>query len=91
MTALEAQSENVPKWEVVTERLLHQELKLEEKAPVSSGNDDRRRALAAASRRFPKPNPKGPKCHFCHNFGHIKKDCPKYVKMAYKEARGNSG
>ena len=77
VTALEAQSENVPKWEVVTEWLLHQELKLQEKAPASSGND-RQRALAASSKRFSKPNSKGPKCHFCHSFGHIKKDCPKY-------------
>ena len=36
VTALEAQSENVPKWELVTERLLHEELKLNEKAPITS-------------------------------------------------------
>ena len=34
VTTPEAQSENIPKWELVTERLLHQESKLKEKVTV---------------------------------------------------------
>ena len=34
VTALEAQSENIPKWELVTERLLHQESKLKENVTI---------------------------------------------------------
>ena len=37
VAALEAQSENVLKWEVVTERLLHEEQKHKEKIPADSG------------------------------------------------------
>ena len=37
VTALEAQSENVPKWELVTERLRHEEQKQKEKTPADSG------------------------------------------------------
>ncbi len=31
VTALEAQSENVPRWAVVTKRLLHEQIKMSEK------------------------------------------------------------
>ena len=47
VTALEAQSENVPKWELVTERLLHEELKLNEKAPISTDIHGRKVLLAS--------------------------------------------
>ena len=43
ITALEEQSENVPKWELVTERLLHEETKLQQK-----GLKSKSRALAAS-------------------------------------------
>jgi len=43
VTALEAQSKNVPKSELVTERLLHEELKLREKAPTHT--EDSQKAL----------------------------------------------
>lgn len=36
-TAIEAQSDAVPKWELVTERLQHEEQKHKEKATVDSG------------------------------------------------------
>ena len=47
VTALEAQSENIPKWELVTERLLHEELKLNEKAPISTDIHGRKVLLAS--------------------------------------------
>ena len=51
VTALEAQSENVPKWELVTERLLHEELKLREKAPTRTDKDGRK-APCCKSKEF---------------------------------------
>ncbi len=72
VTALEAQSESVPKWELVTERLLHEETKQREKKES--------RALAAGGGRPTKPFRKTIRCHFCNNPGHIKKDCRKYQR-----------
>ena len=43
VTALEAQSENVSRWEFITERLLHQEIKLKER--VSTLIESDRKAL----------------------------------------------
>lgn len=48
VTALETQSENVPKWSLVTERLLHQEAKLKEKE-VEDG-EVRKHSRQAASK-----------------------------------------
>ncbi len=53
VTALEAQSESVPKWELVTERLLHEESKLREKVPTRMDSDGRK-ALTASSQRNPR-------------------------------------
>lgn len=51
VTALEAQSDIVPKWELVTERLLHEELKLKEKAPARTCIDGRKALVAGQSQR----------------------------------------
>lgn len=73
VTALEAQSETVPKWELVTERLLHEEQKQKEKAPVDSG----RRVFAARQKRGdPK---KRFTCNWCKKPGHFKRDCRKFL------------
>ena len=47
VTALEAQSENVPKRAVVTERLLHEQTKMSEKTPMYSHGEEGRKALFA--------------------------------------------
>lgn len=79
VTALEAQSENVPKWELVTERLLHKELKLKEKAPTYL--EDNCKALFANQKKGFK---KQFTCHYCHKPGHFKKDCRKYLASQKK-------
>lgn len=61
VTALEASAE-VPQMEVVTERLLHEERKLKERGGYREG------AMYSRSRR-------GPRCHQCGKYGHIKKNC----------------
>jgi len=64
VTALEA-NEGVPKLEVVTERIPHQERKLKDK--------DRSTNSVLTSRRYFKGKPK--RCHYCGRLGHIKKFC----------------
>ena len=80
VTALEAQSENVPRWLLVTERLLHQESKLKDKVPTHS--EDSRKALAVNQKKNPR---KQFTCHFCHKPGHFKKDCRKYLATQQKQ------
>ena len=68
VTALEAQSENIPKWELVTERLLHQESKLKEKVtmPLEGG----RKALNAGQNKGLSGTwiiDSGATCHMCNN------------------------
>ena len=67
VTALEANPE-VPKMEVVTERLLHEERKQKERADAGGSSD---KALTV-ERQFRR---KGPQCHHCGKFGHIKRNC----------------
>ena len=66
VTALEASPE-APKLEIVTERLLHEETKQRDKE--SSTIEVRAMASKHLTSR------KGPKCHHCGRFGHIKKEC----------------
>ena len=54
VTTLEEQSENVPKWELVIERLLHEELKLREEAPTHTEED--RKALVANQKNSKRKN-----------------------------------
>ena len=68
VTALEAQSENILKWEHVIERLLHQESKIKEK--VTTLLEDGRKALIAGQNKgLRKPFT----CHYCCKPGHFKK------------------
>ena len=64
VTALEASPE-VPKMEVVTERLLHEERKLISRTGAGAGDE---KAMTAKDKC---PRKKGP-CHHCGKLGHYK-------------------
>ena len=73
VTALEANAE-VPKLEVVTERLLHEERKQRARADHGSGSGAGDEEALAAKYG------KGPRCHFCKKFGHIKRNCDEFAR-----------
>ena len=66
VTALEASPE-VPKLEIVTERLLHEETKQRDKGSSTI------EVKAMTSKQ--QTSRKGPKCHHCGRFGDIKREC----------------
>ena len=74
VTALEANVE-VPKIEVVTERLLHEERKLKERTGVGASSE---RAMTGKQR----PKARRPKCHHCGKFGHIRRNCNEWIKLS---------
>lgn len=87
VTALEAHSD-VPKLEIVTERLLHEEQKMKLK---SDSENSVNKVLMAKNNKFKK----GPKCHHCGKMGHIKKFCRLLLnknnieKLQYSEFKGD--
>ena len=68
VTALEA-NEDIPKLEVVTERILHQERKFQDRSEASSTKES-----AMTSRGSFRGKPKV-KCYHCGRTGHIWKNC----------------
>ena len=73
-TALKASPE-VPKIDVVTERLIHKETKQKE-----ANHQQDKKAMTSKQN-----NKKGPKCHFCGKQGHFKQDCFNYIKSLLYE------
>ena len=70
VTALEA-NEAVPKFEIVTERILHQERKSKDKFPTTTDS-------AMMSQRHFKKKPM--RCNYCGRLGHIRKYCRDLIK-----------
>ena len=68
VTALKASVE-VPKMEIVTERLLHEERKIKEKHGSETTDGMKAMFINRQSKG------KGPKCYQCGKFGHIKRNC----------------
>ena len=77
VTALEA-NEDVPKMEVVTERLLHAERKQKERSSADSVGEK----AMPTKRQF-----KG-KCHYCNRYGHMQKNCTERIKAESKSKTG---
>ena len=71
VTILEVNTE-VPKMELVTEWLLHEERKLKDCKSADVSSD---KAMTAKQ-----PFKKGPKCHYCGKFGHIRRNCRKFAQ-----------
>ena len=86
VTAPEA-NENVPKLEVVTERILHQKRKSKDRSETSLTMEG-----AMFTCKYSKGKPK-PKCHHCGRLGHIKRFCRdlRVEKEGQKERREKSG
>ena len=80
VTALEA-SPQVPKIEVVTERLIHEETK-------KTQNDD----IAMTLRHNRRELETGPECYYCGKRGHIKRNCRSYKSsLEGNELENNEG
>ena len=71
VTALEAQ-EQVPSWEMVTEKLLNEEFKLKSKSNSTESHD----ALVSKTDNFKKTK----LCYECGKPGHIKRNCYIYLR-----------
>ena len=80
VTALESNAD-VPKMELVTERLLHEERKLKGKADVDE-------KVMVAGHKYKK---KGPKCYKCGKHGHIKRDCKSGADKSSKHQANAAG
>lgn len=84
VTALEA-SEQVPSWDIVTERLLHEENK-------HTSKDDTAAALVSNESESYRQhyNKKNVKCYECGRIGHIKRNCRVFLqKRKYSSDNAN--
>ena len=79
VTALEANAE-VPKMEIVTERLLFEEQKVKEREELGARPKVKEENAYVFANKFPKNKAKGPKCHNCGKIGHIKKFCRDFLR-----------
>ena len=87
VTALEANSEAVPKMEIVTERLLHEERKMKEKG---TGDDGRKAFTVGHKKGFSNSGNRQLTCHFCKKPGHFKRNCRKLAQLQRNEKMDKS-
>ena len=80
VTALEVNAE-VPKMEIVTERLLNEERKLMNRETIVNGQEG-----AMTARRQPKWK-SSVKCFRCHKVGHVQRNCPKRSQQLFDTGR----
>ena len=71
VTAFEANAD-VPKIEIVTERLLHEERKQKGHAESGSADTNSMEKVMTSEQRIRR---KGVRCHYCKRIGHFKRDC----------------
>ena len=76
MTALESGSDTVPALELVTERLLREEQKMEDR---EDAYDSKKLLVANSKEQF--------MCHYCKRPGHFKKDCREFAKSQQSNGR----
>ena len=81
VTALEAQ-DNIPSWEIVQEKLLHEENKLK----LKTASDNIESALNNNVKRFKKTF----KCYECGKSGHIKKNCKVFLNKLKASSSSNA-
>ena len=79
VTALEA-NEDVPKMEVVTEKLLHAERKQTKKSSPDSSGDK----AMMTRRQF---RGRGPQCYYCKQYGHVQKNCTERTKAEEEKSK----
>ena len=100
VTALQGQSDEAPKWDVVTERLLQEEQRRKDRSTQSAPTDERKVLFANRSRSDRRPQRSQPAstkpnadkvCHYCKNKGHIKRDCWKLAKALKKRSEESKG
>lgn len=82
VTALEASAE-VPKLEVVTERLLHEESKRKDKDTLETN-------VKAMTSNHGNPR-KGPRCYHCGKIGHVKRYCKELTKKFERQTPSTYG
>ena len=72
---------DVPKMEVVTERLVHEEQKIKE---CGGGMSSSSGAEAMFSKQ--KATKRGPKCHFCKRYGHIQRNRAEHAQAEKRQS-----
>lgn len=82
VTELKANAE-VPRWEIVTERLLYEETKSKQKDTLTYGNCNNESKAMTTHHHVNQRGP--PKCYQCGKYGHLRRDCRELREYDRKE------
>ena len=102
VTALQGQSEEALKWDVVTERLLQEEQRKKDRHTPSVADDkkgfltsrprsDRPPARSQSVRPASSMPDSEKTCFYCKNKGHFKRDCRKLARALKRRSEGQRG